>query len=133
VPGCQVSRGCLFSQAVPTVALDVGAFRVDVLDVDDGTEPGACRVRVQGRLVPGRGDGPATGLGPHLLLLGDIEVHWEVTVTVRGSVGDGYDFTGPSVGGDRTDRNLGLVWGADRNTATRDGRQQWAAWRQARA
>ncbi|HEY2316492.1 MAG TPA: DUF5990 family protein [Streptosporangiaceae bacterium] len=36
---------------------------------------------------------------------------WEVTVTVRGSADDGYDFTGPSVGGDRTDRNLGLVWG----------------------
>jgi Family of unknown function (DUF5990) len=32
-------------------------------------------------------------------------------VTVRGSAGDGYDFTGPSVGGDRTDRHLGLVWG----------------------
>jgi hypothetical protein len=32
-------------------------------------------------------------------------------VTVRGSADDGYDFTGPSVGGDRTDRNLGLVWG----------------------
>lgn len=39
------------------------------------------------------------------------ETRWEVTVTVRGSAGDGYDFTGPSVGGDRTDRNLGLVWG----------------------
>jgi hypothetical protein len=39
------------------------------------------------------------------------KTHWEVTVTVRGSADDGYDFTGPSVGGDRTDRNLGLVWG----------------------
>lgn len=39
------------------------------------------------------------------------EARWEVTVTVRGSAGDGYDFTGPSVGGDRTDRHLGLVWG----------------------
>jgi hypothetical protein len=39
------------------------------------------------------------------------EARWEVTVTVRGSADDGYDFTGPSVGGDRTDRNLGLVWG----------------------
>jgi hypothetical protein len=39
------------------------------------------------------------------------QTRWEVTVTVRGSAGDGYDFTGPSVGGDRTDRNLGLVWG----------------------
>jgi hypothetical protein len=36
---------------------------------------------------------------------------WEVTVTVRGSADDGYDFTGPAVGGDRTDRHLGLVWG----------------------
>jgi len=32
-------------------------------------------------------------------------------VTVRGSADDGYDFTGPAVGGDRTDRHLGLVWG----------------------
>lgn len=39
------------------------------------------------------------------------ETRWEVTVTVRGSAADGYDFTGPPVGGDRTDRNLGLVWG----------------------
>ena len=39
------------------------------------------------------------------------QVRWEVTVTVRGSADDGYDFTGPSVGGDRTDRYLGLVWG----------------------
>jgi hypothetical protein len=39
------------------------------------------------------------------------EARWEVTVTVRGSAGDGYDFTGPSVSGDRTDRHLGLVWG----------------------
>jgi hypothetical protein len=39
------------------------------------------------------------------------ETRWEITVTVRGSADDGYDFTGPSVGGDRTDRNLGLVWG----------------------
>lgn len=43
---------------------------------------------------------------------GDVkEARWEVTVTVRGSADDGYDFTGPYVGGDRTDRNLGLVWG----------------------
>lgn len=39
------------------------------------------------------------------------ETCWEVTVTVRGSADDGYDFTGPAVGGDRTDRHLGLVWG----------------------
>lgn len=36
---------------------------------------------------------------------------WQVTVTVRGGADDGYDFTGPSVGGDRTDRHIGLVWG----------------------
>jgi Family of unknown function (DUF5990) len=43
---------------------------------------------------------------------GDAEqARWDVTVTVRGSAGDGYDFTGPPVGGDRTDRHLGLVWG----------------------
>ena len=39
------------------------------------------------------------------------EARWEVTVTVRGNAADGYDFTGSSVGGDRTDRNIGLVWG----------------------
>jgi len=39
------------------------------------------------------------------------QARWEVAVTVRGSADDGYDFTGPSVGGDRTDRHLGLVWG----------------------
>ena len=39
------------------------------------------------------------------------EARWEVTVTVRGSADDGYDFTGPAVYGDRSDRNLGLVWG----------------------
>jgi hypothetical protein len=37
-------------------------------------------------------------------------VRWEAAVTVR--LGDeGYDFTGPYVGGDRTDRNIGLAWG----------------------
>jgi hypothetical protein len=39
------------------------------------------------------------------------QTRWEATVTVRGSADDSYDFTGPSVGGDRTDRHLGLVWG----------------------
>jgi Family of unknown function (DUF5990)/Domain of unknown function (DUF5655) len=52
---------------------------------------------------------PGLAVGP---FPGDArETRWEVTVTVRGSAGHGYDFTGPSVGGDRTDRNLGLVWG----------------------
>jgi Family of unknown function (DUF5990)/Domain of unknown function (DUF5655) len=35
---------------------------------------------------------------------------WEVTVTIRRG-GDGIDFGGPSVRGDRSDRHLGLVWG----------------------
>ena len=39
------------------------------------------------------------------------KARWEVAVKVRGSADDGYDFTGPSVSGDRTDRHLGLVWG----------------------
>src|SRR5262249_48943995 len=39
------------------------------------------------------------------------ETRWQVTVTLRGSADNGYDFTGPYVAGDRTDRHLGLVWG----------------------
>ncbi|MGH3151495.1 MAG: DUF5990 family protein [Streptosporangiaceae bacterium] len=35
---------------------------------------------------------------------------WEVPVTVRRDT-DGFDFTGPFVRGDRTDRHLGLAWG----------------------
>ena len=35
---------------------------------------------------------------------------WEVPVTVRRGA-DGFDFTGPFVHGDRTDRHLGLAWG----------------------
>jgi hypothetical protein len=35
---------------------------------------------------------------------------WEVTVTVRRGE-DGFDFGGPFVRGDRTDRHLGLAWG----------------------
>jgi hypothetical protein len=42
---------------------------------------------------------------------GDAEsARWEVTVTVRRGA-DGFDFTGPFVGGTRDDRNLGLAWG----------------------
>ena len=37
-------------------------------------------------------------------------VRWEATVTVRRG-GDGFDFTGPYVRGDHTDRNIGLAWG----------------------
>jgi hypothetical protein len=46
------------------------------------------------------------------------QARWQVTVTVRGSAEDSYDFTGPSVGGDRTDRHLGLVWGDARGYGT---------------
>jgi uncharacterized Zn-binding protein involved in type VI secretion len=35
---------------------------------------------------------------------------WEVPVTVRRGA-DGFDFSGPFVRGDRTDRHLGLAWG----------------------
>jgi hypothetical protein len=35
---------------------------------------------------------------------------WEVPVTVRRDA-DGFDFSGPFVRGDRTDRHLGLAWG----------------------
>lgn len=35
---------------------------------------------------------------------------WEVPVTVRRGA-EGYDFSGPFVRGDRTDRHLGLAWG----------------------
>ena len=35
---------------------------------------------------------------------------WELPVTVRRDA-DGFDFTGPFVGGTRDDRNLGLAWG----------------------
>jgi len=42
---------------------------------------------------------------------GDAEsARWEVPVTVRRDA-DGFDFTGPFVGGTRDDRNLGLAWG----------------------
>lgn len=36
---------------------------------------------------------------------------WEAEVTVRGDASEGYDFTGPAIRGDKTDRHLGLVWG----------------------
>jgi hypothetical protein len=39
-----------------------------------------------------------------------LSVRWEAPVTVRRGA-DGYDFTGPYVRGDRTDRNIGLAWG----------------------
>jgi hypothetical protein len=45
---------------------------------------------------PARGDAPTA--------------RWEVPVTVRRDT-DGFDFSGPFVRGDRTDRHLGLAWG----------------------
>ncbi len=45
---------------------------------------------------PARGDAPSA--------------RWEVPVTIRRGT-DGFDFTGPFVRGDRTDRHLGLAWG----------------------
>jgi hypothetical protein len=47
-------------------------------------------------IEPVRGDAPSA--------------RWEVPVTVRRGA-DGFDFTGPFVRGDRTDRHLGLAWG----------------------
>jgi hypothetical protein len=47
-------------------------------------------------IEPVRGDAPSA--------------RWEVPVTVRRGI-DGFDFTGPFVRGDRTDRHLGLAWG----------------------
>ena len=42
---------------------------------------------------------------------GDAEsARWEVPVTVRRDA-DGFDFSGPFVGGTRDDRSLGLAWG----------------------
>ena len=56
--------------------------------------------------IPGR---PGVGAEP---FPGDAEAtRWETEVTVRGSAGDGYDFTGLAVRGGRADRHLGLVWG----------------------
>jgi hypothetical protein len=51
---------------------------------------------------PGRAVEPVPGDSP--------SARWEAEVTVRRG-DDGFDFTGPNVGGDRADRNLGLAWG----------------------
>ena len=51
---------------------------------------------------PGLAYGPVPGDAP--------SAHWEVTVAVRRDQ-DGFDFSGPFVRGDRTDRHLGLAWG----------------------
>ena len=61
-------------------------------------------------------DQPALAVpGSHWLAIepvpGDApSAHWEVPVTVRRGA-DEFDFTGPFVRGDRTDRHLGLAWG----------------------
>ena len=56
-------------------------------------------------VVPGR---PGLAIEP---VPGDAEsARWELQVTVRRDA-DGFDFTGPFVGGARDDRNLGLAWG----------------------
>jgi hypothetical protein len=55
--------------------------------------------------VPGK---PRLAIEP---VPGDADsARWEVPVTVRRGE-DGFDFGGPFVGGDRTDRSLGLAWG----------------------
>jgi hypothetical protein len=56
-------------------------------------------------VVPGR---PGLAIEP---VPGNAEsARWELQVTVRRDA-DGFDFTGPFVGGARDDRNLGLAWG----------------------
>jgi hypothetical protein len=55
--------------------------------------------------IPGR---PMDAIEP---VPGDARsARWEATVTVRRGE-DGFDFTGPFVRGDRSDRNIGLAWG----------------------
>jgi hypothetical protein len=102
-----------------------------------GTEVGSLAVVVEGYELPGRTcrpDGGGAHENVHVALCGrskdrvavDIpgrpvqaiepmpgdapSVRWEAPVTVRRG-DEGYDFTGPYVRGDRTDRNIGLAWG----------------------
>ena len=65
-----------------------------------GRDPGRVALAIPGR--PGSAIEPVPGDAP--------SARWEATVTVRRD-GDGFDFTGPYVGGDRTDRSIGLAWG----------------------
>jgi hypothetical protein len=59
----------------------------------------------EGLLMPGR---PGLAAEP---VPGDApSARWEVPVTLRRG-NDGFDFGGPFVRGDRTDRHLGLAWG----------------------
>ena len=53
-------------------------------------------------------EGPMDAIEP---VPGDApSARWEAVVTVR-RAGQGFDFTGPFVRGDRSDRNVGLAWG----------------------
>jgi hypothetical protein len=65
-------------------------------------EPGGDRPALVMPGSPGLAFEPVPGDAP--------SAHWEVTVTVRRDQ-DGFDFSGPFVRGDRTDRHLGLAWG----------------------
>ena len=65
-------------------------------------EPGGDRPTLVMPGSPGLAFEPVPGDAP--------SARWEVTVTVRRDQ-DGFDFSGPFVRGDRTDRNLGLAWG----------------------
>ena len=68
----------------------------------DQAEPGDSQ---RALVMPGR---PGLAFEP---VPGDApSARWEVTVTVRCDQ-DGFDFSGPFVRGDRTDRHLGLAWG----------------------
>src|SRR5262249_17397326 len=63
---------------------------------------GGARPAVVVAARPGRAIDPVAG---------DAEsARWEVPVTGRRDA-DGFDFTGPFVGGTRDDRSLGLAWG----------------------
>jgi Family of unknown function (DUF5990) len=71
-------------------------------DRRDPAEPGGDRPAL---IMPGR---PGLAFEP---VPGDApSARWEVTVTARRDQ-DGFDFSGPFVRGDRTDRHLGLAWG----------------------
>jgi hypothetical protein len=98
---------------------------------------GTITVLIEGSELPGRSCHPAGGTGHenvHVALFGRApgrealtmpgrpmdaiepvpgdarSARWEATVTVRRGE-DGFDFTGPFVRGDRSDRNIGLAWG----------------------
>lgn len=64
-------------------------------------EPGGDRPALVMPGRPGLAFEPVPGDAP--------SARWEVTVTVRRDQ-DGFDFSGPFVRGDRTDRHLGLAW-----------------------